>query len=217
MTAVFADGNISTTPTTDEMVENVSDMQSATWLATPLVMPPAPISVSLQHGDRTGRKSLQSGSCSRSPVRRRSASAITGQAASAATYTVHQCHYPCAFAPYPSWLAFNNAMPERELLAHARRVVKRPRGFILLAVLVFLLLASLLSLKTAHRDYTATHGHHPTGCRERIRLYRSALNLLESFAVEELASIKAGNNRASEQANCAQRYDLPSQLRSPTL
>ena len=85
-------------------------------------------------------------------------------------------------------------MPEHELLTHTRRVAKRPRGFILLAVLVFLLLASLLSLGdlrtviTQQRMVTTQ-----LGAGNEFAYTESALNVLESFAVEELASIAAGN------------------------
>lgn len=85
-------------------------------------------------------------------------------------------------------------MPPREFLTHAPRVPPRPRGFILLAVLVFLMLASLLSLgdlRTVITEQRMVTTQLNAG--NEFAYTESALNVLESFAAEELASIAAGN------------------------
>ena len=94
----------------------------------------------------------------------------------------------------PKWLPFKTAMPRREFLTHSRHLALRPRGFILLAVLVFLLLASLLSLGdlrtvlTQQRMVTTQ-----LSAGNAFAYTESALNVVESFAVEELMSIADGN------------------------
>ncbi len=79
-------------------------------------------------------------------------------------------------------------------MARTPSAVSRPQGFILLAVLVFLLMASLLSLGdlrtviTQQRMVTTQ-----LGAGNEFAYTESALTVLESFAVEELASVAAGN------------------------
>lgn len=85
-------------------------------------------------------------------------------------------------------------MLQRPFTLRSPRAHKRPRGIILLAVLVFLLLASLLSLGdlrtviTQQRMVTTQ-----LSAGNEFAYTESALKVLESFAVEELVSIAAGN------------------------
>ena len=83
-------------------------------------------------------------------------------------------------------------MPPSRLLAFRTRARNDPRGFILLAVLVFLLLVSLLSmgdLRTVITQQRLVSTHLETG--NEFAYTQSALLVLESFATEEIVAMMA--------------------------